>query len=447
MNVVICGAGDVGTHAAEVLASKHNKNVIVIDNNPQRLQHIEDTMDVATIRGNCADAGILKEAGAASADLVIGATSLDEVNLLTAATAKAIGAKHVVARVHHRAFFEERQFDYFTELGIDRLICPEHAAALAIAGTVRNPGALALESFANGAIQMQELIVSEKATGVGKPLGDLSVPGGSRIASVVRGNYAFVPNATTIIEPGDLVVLVANADVFQEARNLFREEDNKRRKMVVMGGPPMAVWLCRALKDRNVSIRLFEENYARAEELASKLDWIKVFNADPTDPMVFEEEHIANCDVFVAIGDRDEKNILSCAWAKNMEVKETVAVVQRSRYVHLLSHVGIDHAFSPRQVAVREMEDLLDQSPISLLANLTEGVVDVYRVRIGPNCDILEKPLREASIKEDCLVVAIPDVNRVRLPGPDDVLHAGDTVIVVGRHKMEPTLEKIFDAR
>jgi len=446
MNIIICGAGEVGSHTAEVLASA-GTNITIIDTDADRLRAIADKLDVATLCGNCAQADVLAGAGAKDAALVVAATNRDEINLLAASLAAGVGAARTIARVHHSAFFAERGFKYREYLKIDRLICPEFSTAHAIARKLRNPGAVAVEGFARGTIEMQEFPVSRSATAIGKSLRDLSLPAGSRLAAVTREGGAFIPDATTTIEQGDIVILVGNADVFQAARKIFHDEKARRRHVVIMGGPPMAVWLCRALEDRDFSIRLFETDRDRAEELAGKLGWVTVLHADPTDQGIFDDEHLENSDAFVALLDDDEQNILGCAWAKSMGIEFTAAVVQRSSYMRLLSHVGIDSAFSPRQVAASEIELIIDESSLRLVSNLAEGIIDVYRVRVGPGAEVVGKPLREVKLSPNWIIAAIQVAgsDTVSVPGAEDVVNAGDTLLVIGRHGRERTLRKMFD--
>jgi len=445
MNIVICGAGQVGSHAAEVLAAADH-DITVIDTSPERLRAIEDTMDVATFVGNCAQADVQRDAGVENADLLVAATNSDEVNLLTAAIAKHVGAAKSIARVHHSAFFEQRGLHYQDHLGIDRLICPEYSTALAIARTLRNPGALAIEDFARGTIEMQEFAVSRKAHAIGRKLLDLALPEGTRLAAITRKGGSFIPDGTTAITDEDIVVLVGNASVFQDARKLFHDENTGRRHIVIMGGGPMAVWLCRALRDRNFAIRLFETDRRRAEALAEKLGWVTVIHADPTNPNVFSDENLAQSDVFLALLDDDEQNILGCAWAKSMGVKDAVAVVQRSNYLHLLKHVGIDRPFSPRRVAVKEIENVVDESPLRHIASLAEGIIDVYRLRVGRHADVIGKPLRQIKLTPNWIIAAIQHGGKVNVPKADDTIYAGDTLLVIGRHGREATLKKLFGA-
>ncbi|MHC5113253.1 MAG: NAD-binding protein [Planctomycetota bacterium] len=169
MNILICGAGEIGSHTAEELAER-GTHITVIDQDAARLREIEERLDVATLLGNCAQADVLLEAGCARADLVLATTNSDEVNLLSASLAKGLGAAKSIARVHEAAFFEQKNYSYQEHLGVDQLICPEYSTALEIARTLRNPGALAIENFARGAIEMQEFAVTPKAPAIGTPM-------------------------------------------------------------------------------------------------------------------------------------------------------------------------------------------------------------------------------------------------------------------------------------
>lgn len=443
MNIIICGAGGMGSYAAEVLAAAGHR-VTVIDVDPERLRGVADTLDVRTLVGNSAFAEVLSEANVSSADLLVGATDRDEVNMLTAAIAKHMGAAKTIARVHHGAFLDQRGFDYQSRLGIDQLICPEFLTATAIARTLRNPAALAIEHFSRGRIDMQDFQVSHNAPALGKPLATLRLPPGVRIATVTRNDQVTLPDAETTVKPGDRIVLVGDAEVFYDARKLFLKDDAGRRKVVLMGGGVMSVWLCRALRDRNWSIRLFETDRERAEELARKLDGVTVIQDDPTDRTVFQEEKLARADVFVGLLNDDEVNIIGCVLAKTMGVPRVIAVVHRPTYLDLLYHIGVDRPFSPRIVAARAIETLLDDSPLQLLASLAEGQVDAFLVRVSPTAEVNGKALREIKLTPNWMVAAVRRQDEVWVPKADDSLQSGDTVLVIGRHGEEKALRRML---
>ena len=443
MKIIVCGAGQVGGHAAEVLAAAGH-DITIVDIDAARLRAIADTMDVATFSGNCAQAEVLREAGADQADLVLATTPVDEVNLLAASVAKKIGSAKSIARVHHSAFFARRGIDYEKEFSIDRLICPEYSTALAIASALRNPGAMAIENFARGAIQMQQFPVSDEATAIGKPLSQLALRPGTRLAAITRDREAFIPDASSTVERGDTVILVGNEPDFQEVRKLFHDDKLGRRRVVLMGGTPMAVWLCRALHDRNFSIRLFEISENRSKELADKLDWVTVIQASPTDRAVAEEENLAQSHVFVALRTADEDNIIASVLAKSMGVTQVMAVVQSPTYLDLVYHLGVDRAFNPSTIAAKEIQATLDEGPLRRMESLADGVVDAYRVRVGPEAPVIGKELREAGLAPNWIVAAIRRDVKAWVPGANDTLEPGDTALLIGRHGMEKELKKLL---
>ena len=234
---------------------------------------------------------------------------------------------------------------------------------------------------------------------------------------------------------------------FKPARHLFHDRGVKRQRIAIMGGPPVAVWLCRQLRDRNFSIRLFEQDRKRAEVLAAKLDWVTVIQADPTDPAVFEDEHIDHVDAFVALQNDDEDNILGCAWAKSMGVQQAMAIVQRSNYQHLLRYVGIDRFFSPRLVAIREINDVINERPLRVVASLADHVIDVVRLEVGEDAEVNGKNLKEIALGESGMIVVVDRDDQVFVPQADETIQAGDTLLVVAPHGQEIPLRKRFGVR
>jgi len=445
MNIIVCGAGEVGSHVAENLhASGHS--VTVIDLGPARLRDIEETMDVATLEGNSADASVLRSAHVDHADMLIAATDSDEVNLLTASLAKALGARKSVARVHDVNFYEQKDLDYRTHLNIDQLICPEYATAQAIGRRLRIPGAIAIESYSRGKIEMQEFTASASGIAVGKRLADVRFPTGTRLAMIRRKGEAYIPTARTVLGPGDSAILIGNTAAFDDARKLLDADRRSRQKIVIMGGPPMAVWLAQTLKDRRFNIRLFEKDRERAEHLAEILDWVTVIQADPTERSVFDEERLGLADAFIAMKGTDEENIIAGVLARTRGVAQVITVVQQSKYLDVIFDIGVDLAFSTRHVAAKEIDIVLDESPLRLLGTLAAGSVDVYRVRVGDRSEAIDRPLRDLQLSPDWVLAGVQRDRDAYVPGADDVIERGDTVLVVGKHGKESTLKRIFDA-
>ena len=444
MNIVICGAGEVGRHCAEVLAAQGH-NITVIDQQAEKLAELDDILDVRNLEGNAVHADVLLEAGCAKTDLVIAAMDSDEMNLLAASIAKALGAAKAIARVHHSTYFEKHGLDYARHLGIDHLVCPEFSTALAIASTLRSPGALAIEQFARGQVEMQQLPVSDNAKAVGNALASLKLPASSRLTVIARGDTAFLPDAQTVIQKGDIVTLIGEAAGFDKARKLFHTEDNASRRVMILGGTAQCVWVCRALKDRGFSIRVFETDEPRALELSEKLDWVTILNVDAVNTDALRDERVDLADVFLALTADEERNILAAARAKSMGVKSAVALLQRTTYQHLLSHIGIDAAFSPRSSAVTEVLQLLETGPIKHLASMAEKIAEVYELSIPAGAaKVVNTPLKEIKLPEHSLLAAVERDDEVFIPGGDSQLHPGDTVIAIAPASAKKALRKLF---
>ncbi len=441
MNIIICGAGEVGSHLAKALTEEKH-DITLVDRDGQRLLQFDEALDIATFVGNAAEARVLRDAGAEKADVVIAATDRDEINLLCASVAKAVGAPRTIARVHHRTFFDDEALDYAQHLHIDHLICPEQATAIEAASTLRNKAALAIEHFSQGRINMQEFRVDPNAPGIGRPLAIADLPKGSLVAAVERKGDVFIPGATTALSEGDRIVLVANDEVFDEARRLFHKPLG-RQKVVLMGGDSMSVWLARALRDRDWSVRLFETDRERAQELAKELDWVTVVNADPMDETVFREEHIGVADAFAALTNDDERNIMAGVRATAGGVENTLAVVKQTRYLDLLSHVGVKWRISPSIVAAREIRALLDEQPVQKLKELL-GDVASYSIRVTEKAEVAGKTLREIKLTPSWVLAAIRRDKRVWVPLADDSVQPGDTVLVIGKQGKEKRLRQLF---
>jgi len=448
MNIIIAGAGEVGRHSAEVLAAAGH-NIVVIEVSAEKLEMLEEALDVRTLRGTACDARVLREAGVEDCDLFVAATDSDEINLLCASVAKSLGAKKTIARAHHSAYRQAAGVDYGAWLNIDSLIFPEYLTALEIARVVRNPGAMAIEHFARGQIEMQQLAVADDAEALGHALVDLrsKLPHGFLLGTVERGGEVFIPNAQTVLEPGDIITLFGETASFEKARQVFQTGGVPRRSMVIMGGSAMGVWLCRQFRGRQFSIRLFETDRARAEELSNKLEHVTVIQADPTDDATFTEEHVQDTDVFIALSNDDEHNILSAVQAKSMGVERCIVVVQQPTFLDLLERIGIDRAFSPRVIASREIERIADESPLQVMATLAEGVADVYRILPDRESSAVGQPLENVQFPQGLMVAALQRGDAVSVPTATDGIEPGDAVVVIARHGIEKELRRFFLSR
>ncbi len=446
MDIIICGAGTVGKNVAQQYDTQGH-NVTVIDMDQDKLNALEQTLDIRTLLGSGTDALMLQEAGCQNADLFIGATNIDEINLLACNFAKQIGVTKTIARVHQGRYFEGRGLNYARHLDIDLLVCPEYSTALAIAQTLRNPGALAVERFARGMIEMQQLAISEKAKAVGQQLINLKLPGNTKLASIERAGVSFIPDGNTVIHSNDVVTLIGETIGFEKALKQLQTDASSHKKIMIIGDTPLSFWLCKALRSRAFSVRLYvPNNPQRAEELANQLDWVTVLNVDTSDPNAFVDERVNAADAFVAVTDDEEHNILVAANAKSLGSKQSIAVLHQETYQHLIHNVGVDKSFSPRNTAFNQIKNLLDDRPVKKMADLAVGIADVYEVRVTPQSkSIIGIALKDIKFPEKTLIAAIQRGLKVRVPTAMDTIEEGDTLVVICPSDSEKQLKKLIN--
>lgn len=443
MNIIIAGAGEVGRYAVTVLAEEGH-HVTLIDLHEERLTLLGEALDIRTLAGSATHADVLREAGANRADLFVAATSLDEINLLAASIAKALGAARTVARVHHSAYHDNRGMNYGAHFGIDRLLCPEYLTSLAIVGVLRDPAVHAIEHFARGQIIMERLEISDRAEVIGKPLKDLGMPAGLRLGTVIREGRAVVPTADTVLKAGDQVTLVGTTALFEQALPKFRRGELHQRKVVIVGGSSTSVWLTRALDPRSFRVRLYVRDRERAEELSEKLSHATVFQSDPTDPDIFDEQNIRQADAFVVLTDDDEDNILGALQAKHLGIEQAVAIISRSTYHQLIQGLGINHVFSPRIVAVREIQRLTQSETVRQIARFDAHGTGVFEITVAAGAEALGQTIAELPLPTGCVLLAIQRGNDVHVPGSRDTVEAGDTVMAVAHEDLVTRLKRLF---
>lgn len=443
MHVIIGGAGEVGSHTAEVLSSS-GYSVTVIDRSAERTRLVADRLDVRTLVGNCAHMNVLTEAGCEKCDVFVAATEFDEINLLAGSLAKQIGAGHTIVRVHHTANFALRGTELAKNIGIDGMLCPEFLTAMEIARTMRNPGSIALEEFSQGHLLMQRLQVAAGAPAAGLKLSEITLPASTRIATVEGAGGPSIAQASSMINEGDYVTLIGETRNFDPARKLFTKQKERKFHVAVMGGSATSVWLARVLKSRFFSVRIFVQNHHRAEELAEKLEHITVLEADPTDVSTFHDEQIEKADVFIAATNDDEDNIMACAQAKAFGTQSTVAVVQRSKYVSLFEQIGIDRVYSPRSVAVNSILSLIDTGPIRSVVRFADNTIEVYEIHPKKKAKVIGHELRNIKMPPHSMIAALRREGRAFVPGADAQVMPGDSLLVIAPVDTREQLRKLF---
>jgi len=439
MNIVILGAGTVGTSIAETLCAD-GQNVCLVDSTRAALDAAEERLDIKTVAGSACEAVTLFQAGVQSADLCLCVTNQDEVNLVGSSLAKSMGARRSVARVFRPSYRDVSTFDYRRHFGVDRLLSLEHLTGLELAKNIRARGLFSIENFARGSVEVQEIAVEKESRAVGVTLRDLQLPRGVRIGVISDGRRAYIARANDVIRADDHVTLIGERDDIEDVKKLFEQKAPPRLNVVIAGGGEIGYNLALILQRERYKVVLLEADAERCEYLAARLKDTTILHADVTRRTEMEEARVGKADVFVAATGRDEDNIICGVEARELGTERILSVVRRPDYANVLEKLGIDVAVSPREVMARQILGMVQAGPIISRSDIAGGDAEVWEIEIYPDADITRAPLKDIVLPHG-LIAAIEREDYVRVPGAEDQLRGGDTaVVLVQKNNAEETL-------
>jgi trk system potassium uptake protein TrkA len=444
MNIIIIGIGEVGSHIARVLIGGGH-SVTLIDDNPDAISRAEEQFDAMIVRGHAASPSVLREAGAATCDLFVAVTSVCETNLVAAVTARSMGAKRTIARVTNPVYFEEQRGIVTGMLGIDVVINPMFQIAAEIRRLVRSRSALAIQDFADHQIEMVQLPVEVESRVINRPLKDLRLPDQTRIAVILRGEELIVPGGNDAIMAGDEVIVIGLTDNILEIERLFQRKRSRfGRRAMIVGGGLIALNVARALEDDEFSVTLIERSKARCQQLVAELENTVVLNADAMNSALLEEEGVASVDVFMALSEEDEVNLMASLLAKDLGARRCIALVHRPDYGPVCERLGIDATLSPRLIVAQQVLKYVGDGQIVGVSPVMNDRAEFIEFAATADSRVVGKRLAEASIPRGALVCAIMGAKGARVPTGDDRIAVGDHVVVFVLKDVRARVEKLF---
>jgi trk/ktr system potassium uptake protein len=450
MKIVILGAGQVGGSVAESLVSEQN-DITVVDIEPQRLRALQDRLDLRTVVGSAGHPSVLIEAGIEDADLLVAVTQSDETNLVACRlAARMFNVPRRIARV--------RATDYLANEGVlgedgfdvDLPICPEQVLTDYIVKLVEFPEALQVLDFADGKVSLVAVRAFSGGPLVGHPLKDLRrhIPNiDTRIVAIFRGDGSIVPDGDTVIEPGDEVFCLAASGHIRQVMRELRRMDRPVQRVMIAGGGNIGLRLAQALEER-YSVRVIEHNKRRCEVLAARLKGALVLNGDTTDEELLEEENVAEMDLFVAVTNDDENNIMSSLLAKRMGARRVVSLINRRSYVDLLQSGQIDIAISPAQATIGTLLAHVRRGDVVAVHSLRRGAAEALEAVVHgdrESCKLTDRRVNEIDLPPGTTIGAVVRGDEVIMAHHDTVIRAEDHVIVfVADKKTLPRVERMF---
>jgi trk system potassium uptake protein len=450
MKIVILGAGQVGGSVAESLVSEQN-DITVVDLEPQRLRTLQERLDLRTVLGSGAHPSVLTEAGIEDADLLVAVTQSDETNLVACRiAARLFNVPRRVARVRAPDYLANDRVLGEDGFDVDLPICPEQVLTDYIVKLVEFPEALQVLDFAGGKVSLVAVRAFQGGPLVGHPLRELPrhIPGvDTRIVAIFRGDRSIVPDGDTVIEPEDEVFCLAAAGHIREVMRELRRMDRPVKRVMIAGGGNIGLRLALALEDR-YSVRVIEYNKRRCELLAARLGEALVLNGDTTDEELLENENIAEMDLFVAVTNDDENNIMSSLLAKRMGARRVVSLINRRSYVDLLQSGQIDIAISPAQATIGTLLAHVRRGDVVAVHSLRRGAAEALEAIVHgdrESCKLTDRRVDEIDLPPGTTIGAVVRGSEVIMAHHDTVIRAEDHVIVfVSDKKNLPRVERMF---
>ncbi len=440
MKIVIIGCGKVGTSIArELNTSGHD--ITVVDNNSAAVRRLSESLDVMGIEGNGATYEALSEAGAETADLVIAATARDEVNLYACLMARAAGVPHTIARVRSPEYTDDL-YRVKDQLRLSMSINPELTEAIEISRLLRFSGALEIDSFAKGAVELIKVLVPPNSPLCDKKISQIdTLKGRVRICTVERGNEVYIANGETRIKAGDKASIVAKPEI---AAKFFKKSGfniGRSRDVILLGGGKVSFYLAQRLIKSGANVKIIERNEQRCNLLSSMLHDAMIIHGDCMDQELLLSEGIESADGVAALMDYDEENILISLYIKSVSHAKIITKINNESFDTIISNLGLESVISPKTLTgeyiaryIRAMQNSLG-SNVETLYRLHEDRVEALEFRAKSNSRTVDTPLMQLDLKDDLQVICISRGGKIILPQGSDVIKPDDSVVVVTKHK------------
>jgi len=435
MKIIILGAGQVGSSLAANLVSEAN-DITIVDLDADRLHALQDRLDLQTVTGQASHPDVLFRAGAEDADMIIAVTNSDETNMVACQTAYTLfHTPTKIARVRAQEYLSYPQLFSQDALPVDVLISPEQLVTDYIYRLIEHPGALQVLGFAGGKVQLAAVKAYYGGPLVGKELRTLRdhMPGvQTRVAAIYRRGQAIIPEGRTVIEADDEVFFItAKRDIRAVMSELRRLEQPVKRVMIA-GGGNIGKRLAAALENR-YQVKIIDHNLPRTRSISEELNKSIVLHGDAADEELLLEENIENTDVFCALTNDDEANILSAMLAKRLGARKVMALINRAAYVDLVESGEIDIAISPQQATIGSLLTHVRRGDVVVVHSLRRGAAEaIEAVAHGDarSSKVVGRAIEELTLPPGTTIGAIVRGDEVVIAHHDTVIEAEDHLIL-----------------
>lgn len=435
MKIIILGAGQVGASVAENLSGEAN-DITIVDTDSVRLRELQERLDIRTIQGYASHPAVLQRAGAGDADMIIAVTNSDETNMVACQVAYTLfHTPTKIARVRERDYLNRIELFSQEAFPVDLRISPEQLIIDQVQRLVEFPGALQVLDFAGGRVQLVVVRAYHGGPLVGHQLCELKahMPNvQTRVAAIFRQGTAILPKGDTVIEVDDEVFFIAATEDIRAVLSELRRTDRPVKRIILVGGGNIGLGLARVLQGRH-RVKVIESNPVRCRELSEVLDKALVLEGDAADEELLLDENIEHTDVFCAVTNDDEANILSGMLAKRLGVRKVMTVVNRPSYVDLVENSTIDIAISPQLSTIGSLLAYVRRGDVVVVHSLRRGAAEaIEAVAHGDrsSSSVVGREIGEIKLPHGATIGALVRGNEVIIAHHDTVIEADDHVIL-----------------
>jgi len=451
VKIIILGAGQVGTSVAANLVNEAN-DITVVDTSAQRLRELADRFDLRTLQGHGAQPDVLMRAGGEDAEMIIAVTNSDETNMVACQVAYTLfHTPTKIARVRAQGFLDHHQALFGGDaFNIDVTISPEQLVTDYILRLIQNPGALQVTDFANGRVRLVAVRAYYGGPLVGHELRALydHMPHiDARVAAIYRQDRAIQPEGDTVIEADDEVFFVAAPKHIRSVMSELRRLDKPYKRLIFAGGGNIGTRLAR-VTERNFRVKVIESDLERCKHIAEALERTIVLHGDAADEELLLEENIEDTDVFCAVTNDDEANILSAMLAKRLGARKVMALINRTAYVDLVQSGPIDVAISPQQATIGSLLKHVRRGDVVMVHSLRRGAAEaIEAVAHGDqgSSKVVGRPIEAINLPKGASIGAIVRGDEVLIAHHDTFIESEDHVILFLQDRLRvPEVEKLF---
>ncbi len=434
MKILIIGAGAVGFNIAKQL-SKEGHDISVVENNPKLVRQISEKLDVSLITGNGTSPSVLESAGVHKADMVLAVTTSDETNIIVCIIASKYGngKKIKIARIRNNEFTDKDSLFKHNGFCVDHMINPEQTIVDSIIKIIEAPGATFAVDFPIGNIILRGFHVPEDAPLVGKRFSELEgieYTDSFLIVYVQREDEMIIPTHSTEILPDDNIFVLISKVGLPYFLPMVNRRADEVEKIIIYRASRTGLQLAKALENSSIDVTIIEPDRDNAEMAAADLKDAVVLHGDATEIDVLKDAAVEITDIFIALSENEQTNLLTSLLAKKHGAKKTIVLTNDPALVHIINQVDVDVVVNPRLVTASSILQHIRRGQILSIAKLGDSEVEAIELVAESNSEIVKKPLRKIRFPKKSILGAVVRNNTMLLPKGIDTINPGESVVV-----------------